>query len=153
MGTTFRIYWPSTLEDNEGGLPAVARPDTPVGEEVVLLVEDDHAVRRFAARALRELGYSVHEADSGRAALDLVSEKGLQVQLLVTDLVMPGMNGTELAGKITEMFSATRVLFTSGYTEDAIISSGAVAEGVNFLAKPYALPDLARRVREALDGS
>ncbi len=153
MGTTFRIYWPSTLEDNEEDLPAAAKPDTPVGEELVLLVEDDRAVRRFAARALQELGYSVHEADSGGAALDLVSEKGLQVQLLVTDLVMPGMNGTELASKITEMFPSTRVLFTSGYTEDAIVSSGAVAEGVNFLAKPYALPDLARKVREALDGS
>jgi CheY-like chemotaxis protein len=124
-----------------------------VGEELVLLVEDDHAVRRFAARALQELGYSVHEADSGRAALDLVSETGLQVQLLVTDLVMPGMNGTELAGKITEMFPSTRVLFTSGYTEDAIISSGAVADGVNFLAKPYTLPLFARKVREALDGA
>jgi len=129
------------------------KPDTPVGDEVVLLVEDDHAVRRFAARALRELGYSVHEADNGMTALDMVGEKELKLQLLVTDLVMPGMNGTELAGRITAMFPATRVLFTSGYTEDAIVSSGAVAEGVNFLAKPYTLPDFARKVREALDDS
>ncbi|UCD24271.1 MAG: PAS domain S-box protein, partial [Gemmatimonadota bacterium] len=151
LGTTFKIYWPSTLEQQEEESVPVAEPDAPMGEEVVLLVEDDHAVRRFAARALRELGYSVHEAENGRAALDLVGASGFNVQLLVTDLVMPEMNGTELAHRITDKYPAARVLFTSGYTEDTIVRSGAVAEGVNFLAKPYTLPDFARKVREALD--
>jgi signal transduction histidine kinase len=152
VGTTFRVYWPSAEAKDQRELQAVGHADMPAGKETVLLVEDDDGVRQFAARALRGLGYDVHEANNGRSALELVIDHGLRIHILVTDLVMPVMNGTELAKEITRLFPSTPVLYTSGYIEDAIVSSGAVREGINFIAKPYTLPAFAGKVRQTLDG-
>jgi PAS domain S-box-containing protein len=148
-GTTVKLYLPRALQDaDRAAAPAPAAP-IPLGREAVLVVEDNGQMRDTAVRLLRELGYSVSEADSALAALELM-DGGLQPELLFTDIVMPGMSGYELAQAVRERRPGMKVLFTSGYAE-ASLRTG-MAEAGPVLGKPYRKRDLATRVRQVLDG-
>jgi len=151
QGTTFKIYLPAVAElpqalprrDEEGYLP--------VGTETVLLVEDSPTVRGVAARMLRDQGYTVLVAADGREALRVVQEYSEPIHLLVTDVVMPQMGGRELAERLRSARPGFRVLYMTGYTDNAIVHHGVLEEGVNLLQKPFTAGMLVRKVREVLD--
>lgn len=152
-GTTVKIYLPRAHAGaGTGGVANVvaASAEPRGGVETVLVVEDDEAVRRLACHELRAMGYRVLDAANGAEALRQI-ELGEPVDLLFTDVVMPGMSGRELADAARRCRSALRVLFTSGYTENAIVHHGRLDPGVQLLAKPYRRADLARAVRQALE--
>ncbi len=150
-GTTVKLYLPRQV----GEAPSPARPrvqEAPNGgTETILVVEDDERVRNFATEALRELGYQVLLAHGGEAALGILQAHP-QVALLFTDVVMPGMTGRQLADQATALRPDLKVLYTTGYTRNAIVHNGMVDPGTNYLQKPYSLGDLARKVRAVLDG-
>ena len=150
-GTTFKIYLPRM----EGWAPKPGRENGPVdlpeGSETVLLVEDEDIVRDLCVRLLERFGYTVMQASNGDDAIAQAREHVKRIDLLMTDVVMPGMNGRELADRLVEFHPETKVLFTSGYTDDAIVHHGVLDEGVAFIGKPYTLTDLARKIREVLD--
>jgi len=149
-GTTFKVYFPRVLDARAA--PERPRPVlSPGGNETLLVVEDDVAVRRVAVRILEVSGYRVFETGDPERALTLFDEVGATVELLVVDLVMATMSGKALASRLREKKPELRVLYTSGYTENTIVHHGVVDEGVNFLAKPYGPAELSRRVREVLD--
>ncbi len=151
LGTTFKVYLPRAYEA-ESAAQEAAKPVDVQGSEKVLLVEDEAMVREYAALTLRAKGYEVTHASDGQAALEKFAEIGSRVDLLVTDVVMPGMSGKELAEKMTALRPGLKVLFTSGYTADVMVHHGVIDEGVHYLAKPYTPTQLARKVREVLDG-
>jgi CheY-like chemotaxis protein len=151
-GTVVKIYLPrqsgAAADVKEGDRKPFARA---VGRESVLVVEDDDAVRAYTADILRELGYSVAEAPSAKAALAILENAG-QLDLLLTDVVMPGdMNGRELADEAVRHRDGLRVLFMTGYSRDAIIRHGRVDPGVHVIGKPFSFDDLAAKVRDRLD--
>jgi len=150
-GTTFKIYWPVAAGLEK---PAANKKDDelPVaGNEHILFVEDDEAVRRFACDALSGLGYRVFEASSGISALSMVKEIHMAVDLLITDMIMPGMNGKELAEEIAKIYPNAEILYASGYTSEHIVHSGALEPGVHFIQKPYSIHSLSRKIRDVLD--
>jgi two-component system cell cycle sensor histidine kinase/response regulator CckA len=150
-GTTFRIYFPLVQLEGEPARAHITSTDVAGGSETVLLVEDAPAVRELAALTLREKGYTVFEALNGEDGLRTARLQNGRIDLVLTDVVMPVMGGKEMADALQESYPATRVLFTSGYTEDAISQRGILRPGVIFLQKPYTTAALARKVREALD--
>jgi CheY-like chemotaxis protein len=135
--------------------PVPAAPEPPHrapdrGDATVLVVEDEESVRTLATRALGELGYDALAAADGRAALDLLAARGGRVDLVVTDLVMPGMNGRQLGDELARLHPDVRVLYMSGYTDDDAMLRGLVAPDAPFVAKPFSPEGFARRVQEAL---
>jgi PAS domain S-box-containing protein len=155
QGTAIKIYWPSTTgkENLEATGKIEEKKDDITGRERILLVEDEDSVRDFAAETLTDLGYEIFEAENGKKALELIQEKkmDLKVDLLFTDLVMPEMNGRELAGKLKAMIPEVGILYASGYTYNQLIRNGALEEGVQLIQKPYSVRLLAKKVREVLD--
>jgi two-component system, cell cycle sensor histidine kinase and response regulator CckA len=152
-GTTFRVYLPAVREQCEAVESAKGNTSPTTGHETILLAEDEPAVRELSAMSLRELGYEVIEAADGSEAMRLAKTRGCrQIDLLVTDVVMPEMGGKELAYWLRTVSPKTRVLFTSGYTDRSIIRTGALNPGTRFLQKPYPLSALASEVRGTLDG-
>jgi PAS domain S-box-containing protein len=149
MGTTFKLFFPSTTQ-----AAAVAKTPSPVdsleGSETILLVEDEDVLRRLISTSLRSYGYTVLEASSGVQALELAKAHSEPIQLLLTDVVMPGMNGSELALQLLAERPKTAVLFTSGYPSDMISRNGVADANADYIEKPYALTDLARLIRELL---
>ena len=148
-GTTIAVFLPvvdTTVELGEPAAPVVAAP----GSETVLVVEDDAGVRRLVKRLLVGLGYAVVEAAEPRAALALVDD-GLEFELLLTDLVMPGGNGRDLAEQVARLRPDVGVLLMSGYTDDELVRRGVQTGSAAFLQKPFRRDDFARRVREVLD--
>jgi PAS domain S-box-containing protein len=150
-GTTFRIYLPRVA----GKIPD-ARADRVAEEprgrgETVLLVEDEPAMLEIGAEILAQLGYSVLTADRPSQALSVAQAHAGEIQLLITDVVMPEMNGRELAEGLAASRPAIRSLFVSGYTSDIIAHRGVLEEGIHFLEKPFSRRDLAVKVRQALD--
>ena len=127
--------------------------DLLIGSETVMLVEDEEAVRSLASEILRSCGYTVIEAANGIDALAKFEDSGAKVELLITDIVMPEMGGRELSEQIKSDRPDIKVLFTSGYTDDAILRHGIIDEGTNFLQKPFTPNVLAQKVREVLDGA
>lgn len=149
-GTTIKIYLPRSRRPEELAAPADTQPPKG-GNECILLVEDDEDVRRAVAEMTRGLGYQVREAKDGEAALRLL-ESGAKVDLLFTDVVMSGsVSGLSLAHRAQEILPGLAVLFTSGYTENAIIHHGRLDEGVHLLSKPYRETELNRKLRAVLD--
>ena len=153
-GTTFRIYFPRV----DKPVDVVAGPNLtgpiPRGTETLLLVEDEVAVRHLAWQVFESLGYQVLRANNGQDALNLVCEhQGAPVRLVITDVIMPRMGGKVMAEWLKATYPDIKILFTSGYTDDALAQEGVLGSGVAFLAKPYTSAALARKVREMLDKS
>ena len=123
----------------------------PPGTESILLVEDEELLRQLLTTLLQRLGYQVVAAPSGQAALDIAAETARPLHLVLTDVVMPGMNGRELAEQLVAARPGLRVLYMSGYTEDAVLRHGLTTATVNFIAKPMTPDALARKLREVLD--
>ena len=153
VGTSVKLYLPRSLaaeakprQAAPAGMPAA------VGEEIVLVVEDEERVRHLSVDALRELGYVVVQAADASQALTVL-EMQPTVDLMFTDIVMPGMNGRRLADIARETRPNLKVLYTTGYTRNAIVHNGVLDPGVAFLPKPFTLEQLARKVREVLDGA
>ena len=117
----------------------------------ILLVEDDEGVRAFAVELLSGLGYTVLEASDGEEALQLFEKYHGKIHLLLTDVVLPKMNGQQLASQLSARCSELVVIFMSGYTQNAIVDHGVLKKGINFLSKPLSLDHLAKAVRNALD--
>jgi two-component system cell cycle sensor histidine kinase/response regulator CckA len=154
-GAAFQIYLP-LYEPADGGLPAQTDATEPVmvkdltGQGTIMLVEDDDPVRVFGARALRNKGYKVIEAKSGEAALDLIRDAQERIDLLITDVVMPRMDGPRLVRKVREIHPQMKVIFISGYTEDAFRQRLDSDSGIDFLPKPFSLKQLATKVRDVI---
>ena len=153
-GTTFKIYMPRVAERGEG----VAQVAAPVesqkvepGKETILLVEDEANLRYLARQYLEKQGYKVIEAADGAVAMQIVVAHEGVIHLLLTDVIMPGMNGRELAQRVSEIRPNVKVLYMSGYTENVIGHNGTLDAGVRLLQKPFNLRDLKDKVREVLD--
>jgi CheY-like chemotaxis protein len=151
-GTTFEIYVPALARTATAPRSERASLNFPRGTESILLVEDDAAVRKLARASLEHCGYRVHEADSPGTALDLWDRLPESVDLLFTDLVMPGgMTGRELAERLVERQPGLKVIYSSGYSYDAVRPELRLTPGFNFLQKPYHLAEMAATVRRCLD--
>ena len=149
-GTTFRIYLPR-VDDRAEVASTVRSPETATcGTETILLVEDEESVRQLVKETLESRGYTVIEAGDGEAALQLALSRPEAIHLMITDVVMPGISGHELAQQLAKTHPSTKVLFLSGYTEDAVANPGALEHEGAFLQKPFTLQNLARKVREVL---
>jgi len=154
QGTTFKLYFPrlDAPEDPASRSRRLALESPPArGAETVLLVEDDPSLRELAATLLRAQGYQVLPAADGPAALALCEARGGEINLLLTDLVMPGMSGRELAEAVAARWAEIPVLYVSGYTDDAVVRHGLLTSGIAFLQKPFTPAQLATRVRQVLD--
>lgn len=150
-GTVFRVYLPR-VEEAAPALPQRLAEGRPQGQETLLLVEDEAAVRRMTRRMLESLGYTVLEAPDPGAAQQICRTYRGVIHLLVTDVVMPQMSGRRLAEIVRELRPGMKVLYLSGYSGGEIGRAGVLEEGVNFLPKPFAVDALARKVRDVLDG-
>jgi len=150
-GATFKIYLPQVDEQPEE--TGASRHAEPVegGAETILLAEDDPSVRAVVSDVLTQKGYRVLRAADGQAALEMARGQSREIHLLVTDLVMPGMTGRELAEALTAERPGVRVLYMSGYTDDAVVRHGVLSEGMPYLQKPFTPRALSAKVREVLD--
>ncbi len=153
-GTTFKIYLPQVPVPAKISTPPPAAPDLPRGTETILLVEDDSALRAMAATLLGRLGYTVLTAANGIEALNLKQQPATgHIDLLFTDVVMPHMSGKELADRVQALYPHTKILFTSAYTENAIVHQGVLNKDVALLQKPFTPSALAHKVRAVLDST
>jgi len=153
-GTTFKVYLPrvrDAVQDlpAQEALPSAARK----AHETILLVEDESAVRELAQMVLSQRGYRVIEAHTPEEAERLAGNNGAEIHLLLTDVVMPGSSGRELAKRLTGRYPNLRVLYMSGYTYNVIAQDGTLEEGISFLQKPFTPQVLSEKVREVLDRS
>ena len=149
LGTTFKIYLPSIDAQMPAAVEAEPARGTQ-GSETILLVEDEDAVRQLAVMTLRKQGYRVLSATDGNDALRIAQAYGDELDLLLTDVVMPNLSGPELAGRLQSRLPRIKVLFMSGYTDDAVVRHGLLDASVSFIQKPYTPLALARKVREVL---
>ena len=150
QGTTMTVFLPEVVQPHIALPPASAATEHKTGTEIILLVEDEPSVRLLTQHILRTHGYTVHEAEDGFQALDLIRRNTLHIDLLITDLVMPGMNGKELAMRLRGHFGDLKVLYMSGYSDNPPVT-GAESQGpTTFLQKPFSPEDLIRLVREIL---
>jgi signal transduction histidine kinase/CheY-like chemotaxis protein len=153
-GTIIKIYLPRHYGADATGsysIPAADSLPRAQGEEIILLVEDEERVRHMSVDSLRELGYTVVQASDGEQALEMLTIQP-RIDMLFTDIVMPGINGRILADRARETRPGLKVLYTTGYTRNAIVHNGMLDHGVSFLAKPFTLDQLATKVRQVLDG-
>ncbi len=151
-GTTFKLYFPRVADSAATSATRAAELPKAQGTETILVVEDEEAVRDLTVRILRQLGYTILAASGGQEALEIAAAHPDPISLLVTDVVMPGMSGKHLADTLVSARPGLRVLYVSGYTENTIVSQGALAPGVDFLPKPFSREVLATKIRELLDG-
>jgi PAS domain S-box-containing protein len=152
QGTTFKIYLPAHAEKITGDVAKVPDLPTEHGHETVLLVEDESAILEMTTKMLRSLGYTVVVAASSTEAIRLAHEHRGRIDLLMTDVVMPEMNGQDLASNLLSHYPDLKRLFMSGYTADIIAHHGVLDEGVFFIQKPFSMKDLGAKLREALEG-
>jgi two-component system cell cycle sensor histidine kinase/response regulator CckA len=151
-GTTFKIYLPRVVEPVDQYKPAALPVQLPRATETILLVEDAEMVRNLAKEVLETTGYRVLDAANGKDALQICKNLKEPIHLLLTDVVMPEMSGHELASRLVSLHPETKVLYMSGYTEDAIVHHGMLKEGINYIEKPFTPDALALKVREVLQG-
>ncbi|HHM01530.1 MAG TPA: response regulator [Caldithrix abyssi] len=147
VGTTFKIYWPSSTESQSEAVEPAVSIDSLTGEEKVLLVEDEKTVREFAVTALSSLGYQVWAVADGREAEAFINSGKVVPDILVTDLILPFKSGKEIAGLVKATYPECIILYTSGYTDNHIVHQGALEPNINFLPKPYTLQQLAGFIR------
>ena len=148
-GSTFHIYLPQVEGAAEKHVLPVARAAAG-GSETILLVEDEESVRQLVRDTLESKGYRVLEADNGETGLKVAGAQQGKIELVITDVVMPGLGGREMVEQLAKTRPETKVLYLSGYTEDAILSDGTIEPGTAFLQKPFTLQNLSRKVRELL---
>jgi PAS domain S-box-containing protein len=151
-GTTFKIYLPWMDNPLKERITRVLAEESPRGHETILIVEDQEEVRKLTVQILKRQGYALFEASHGEEAMKVAQEHAEEeIDLLLTDVVMPGMSGRELAEKLGSLLPKMKVIYMSGYTDDAIVRHGIIEKGVNYLQKPFTLDSLTRKVREVLD--
>jgi two-component system cell cycle sensor histidine kinase/response regulator CckA len=151
IGTTFRMFFPR-VQEQDAGIQCLL-PTRDAGTETLLLVEDEPYVRKIVCRALERSGHRVLLASSGEEALEVFAHFDGVVDLLVTDVVMPGMSGADLARQIRARQQGVRVLFMSGYTDEVISRHGVLDPGIDFIQKPFSPATLVTRVREVINGA
>jgi CheY-like chemotaxis protein len=151
QGTTFKIYLPRHLDKTAPLLKQEPDKPTERGRETVLLVEDELAILEMTTEILERLGYNVLAAGTPGEAIRLAQEYPGLIDLLLTDVVMPEMNGRDLAKNLLSIYPDIRRLFMSGYTANVIAHHGVLDEGVHFIQKPFSMNDLGAKIREALD--
>jgi CheY-like chemotaxis protein len=151
-GTTFTVLLPRATDVPEKAEREREEIPAPRGDETVLVVEDEPLVRKLAVRILSNLGYRVIEAADGPSALDVAGANTGTIHLLVTDVVMPGMTGKEVAARLLAIHRGMWVIYMSGYAEHLVVERGVIEEGIAFIPKPFDPLNLARTVREVLDG-
>ncbi len=152
-GTTFKVYLPVTESALPLEAPRDARLPGPTGSETILLAEDEEPLRRLTATLLERHGYVVIAAESANEALIIAEENSRRIDLLLTDLIMPGLSGAAVAERVTELVPGVKVLFMSGYADNIVVRNGNLAPGAAFLEKPFSATDLAAKVRETLDNA
>ncbi|PKN76830.1 MAG: hybrid sensor histidine kinase/response regulator, partial [Deltaproteobacteria bacterium HGW-Deltaproteobacteria-10] len=151
QGTTFRIYLPRHMGKAEQLRSAELGDTAASGNETILLTEDEPAILEMTTLMLQHLGYTVLQAGTPGEAIRLAGEHSGRIHLLMTDVVMPEMNGRDLARNILSLYPDIKRLFMSGYTANTIAHHGVLDDGVHFIQKPFSLNDLATKLREALD--
>ena len=150
-GTTLRLYLPRHInEAADAGLAEGNPNQMPRGSETILVVEDDPAILKMARKMLKSLGYTVLTADHPHTALQVAVDYAGRIHLLITDVILPEMNGHELASRLSADKSELNILYMSGYTANVIADQGVLEQGVQFIHKPFSMPDLARKVRQAI---
>ncbi|WP_462325083.1 hybrid sensor histidine kinase/response regulator [Desulfoplanes sp.] len=150
-GTTFTVYLPAAHGEEAAGDESHVSVPSANGSETILFAEDNRQVRELTTTILKREGYVVLSAESGERAMECMQEHQGNVDLLLTDVIMPGMNGRELADRVMEISPGTRVLFMSGYIDDTIAEHGVIKDGVMFLHKPFSVKVLLAKVRETLE--
>jgi len=153
IGTTFTIYLPRYVGSTDQTSTKGQTQPAPRGLDTILLVEDEPAILNMVTMLLQKQGYTVLAANTPGEATSLASEHSGKIDLLITDVIMPGMNGKDLAHNLMSLNPKLKCLFMSGYTADAISHHGVLEEGMNFIHKPFSLPDLAVKVRKVLDNN
>lgn len=151
QGTTLKIYWPVTNEDSKAKEDKTIEYFDYTGRESILFVEDDDEVASFAYESLTGLGYNVLGASNGMVALDLFETRKDHIDIIVTDLIMPELNGKEFINKVKQISPDIKVIYVSGYTDNHIVHDGMLEPGVNFIQKPYTIETMSRMIREILD--
>lgn len=152
-GTTFKIYLPRYENAERPVHTEVAIKQYLLGEETILLVEDEPSILKMTVMLLENQGYNLLAADSPDKAIELAKEHGGEIHLLLTDVVMPGMNGRDLARRLQEIHPRLKCLYMSGYTANVIAHHGVLDEGVYFIQKPFSLPALTAKLHDVLDGT
>jgi two-component system cell cycle sensor histidine kinase/response regulator CckA len=151
QGTTFKIYFPRVDQALAAESSRKVQSDLQSGTETVLLVENSEPLRALAREFLKSSGYAVLEAENGKEALRIANAFSAPIHLLLTDVIMPGIGGKQLADQLTSLRPATKVLYMSGYSDDAIVQSGMLWTELIFLEKPFTRDILLRKVRGVLD--
>ncbi|MDR3581625.1 MAG: MASE3 domain-containing protein [Oryzomonas sp.] len=152
QGTTFSIYLPRLYEPGSQSLSEDANAPLQRGHETILLVEDEPSILKMTSIMLETQGFTVLTADTPHEAIRLANEHAGEIHLILTDVIMPEMNGSDLAKNLLSTHPGMKCIFMSGYTADAIAHHGVLDEGVHFIQKPFTLPDLTAKVREVMDG-
>lgn len=153
LGTTFKVYLPRVAEQPGAEKIKETSAELPKGTETILLVEDEEMVRNLTRQILEECGYTIIEARDGLEALKICETEEYKFDLLVTDVIMPQMGGRQLAEIFKSKLPEMRILFTSGYTDDAVVRRGVIETNTNFIQKPYSPIGLANKIREILNNS
>jgi two-component system, cell cycle sensor histidine kinase and response regulator CckA len=151
-GTSFKIYFPQIQKAVDAALDVDLDAFAEMGKETVLVVEDNEQVRNLSCEILKLHGYKVIDTPDGKTAMEVARSYSGRIHLLITDVIMPDMNGKELHGQISQIHSSIKTLFMSGYPEDIISHHGVLDMGVNFIQKPFSLHDFVTKVRHVLDG-
>jgi CheY-like chemotaxis protein len=151
LGTTFKIYLPRIAEQIITEKKKEISAELSKGTETILLVEDEDIVRHLSREIMEESGYTVIEAQNGLHALEICEQGDYQFDLLITDVVMPQMGGRELAERLKSEQPGIKVIFISGYTDDAVVRHGIKEADSNFIQKPFSPDELAEKIREVLD--
>jgi PAS domain S-box-containing protein len=151
LGTTFKVYFPAVADQAPRAVPRRVDPPLVGGDETVLLVEDQPELRMVAGEILRRHGYTVLEATDGEDALRVAGEADRAIDLLLTDVVMPGLGGREVADALVAERPSLAVVFTSGYADDAMLREGILDGALHFIQKPFSASSLLRKLREVLD--
>jgi two-component system, cell cycle sensor histidine kinase and response regulator CckA len=149
QGTVFELYFPLAAEEEHEDTAPTQSKSKPEAGDTILVVEDEPEVRSLVGETLRQLGYTVLEASDGYQALKLVQEQKTEIRLLLTDVIMPLMNGHELAMRLKAIRPGTKVLFMSGYTDDVLAFHG-IAPEIDFIQKPFSSAGLSEKLEKAL---
>ena len=151
-GTTFRIYFPRVMDQNAPVIEQSIAKESYSGKETILLVEDDPVVLEITKEILTGAGYTVHAANSVQIAIKIAKMQQNKINLIISDVVMPKLSGEKLSAQLKPLIPGLKVLFISGYTDEAITRSGILKKGLHFLQKPFSPNELLKKVREILDG-